>query len=105
MKAIQIVAVLCIAALIGTAIVSLTSAQNAAPPAAAKLPFANKVVMISFKSDTEAGATLQNTELKQIGGQTFIVGTDCYPDGWSEGQVVWVAVDDIAQFVEFKDVA
>ena len=105
MKAIQIVAVLVVAALLAAAAASFTSAQNAAAPAATKVPFASKVIMVSFKSDTEAGATLQNTELRQLGGKTFLVGTDVYPEGWSEGQMVWVAVDDIAQFIEFKDVA
>ena len=71
---------------------------SAAPTPAAKSPFEGKILVVSVKSDTEYGPTLENPELKKIGDETFLVGTAFY-DGaqhWSDGRKIWVAVSDVS---------
>jgi hypothetical protein len=70
-------------------------------------PFKGRVVIISSHSDIETGAALHDPVIKKLGEQEFLVGVsvdDGQPDDWQKGHTVWVAIDDIAQLVEFANV-
>ena len=75
--------------------------------AASQKLFTDDVLVISSRSDSSVGAVLQHVEIKRIGGREFLVGTGVDYDvqgNWHKGRMVWVAVEDISQIVEFPDV-
>ena len=52
------------------------------------------------------GAVLEQVRIREIGGQSFLVGRaadDGSENNWQKGQTVWVAVGDVAQMTEFAD--
>ena len=65
--------------------------------------FEGKVLVISVKSHGEYGATLEDVSIKRAGGRDFMVGTSYYEDEtvWSNNRPTWIALDDVAQIVEF----
>jgi hypothetical protein len=68
--------------------------------------FAGKVLVVHCRSHFESGAVLEKVQIRNLGGKSFLVGKgadDGQPDNWHKGHVVWIAVDDVAQMVEFAD--
>ena len=106
MKAVTLSALLCLFAFgmgWGVSLASRSASAQVAAPQVAGLGLQGTVVVVSFRSDPEAGASLERPQIREIGDRLFLVGKDIHPEGWSKGQVVWVSVDDIAQMVEFSD--
>jgi hypothetical protein len=70
-------------------------------------PFKNRIVSISFRSTDEWGAYLQDPEIKKVGEHSFLVGKAVDvggPNNWPVGRVMWVAIHDISQMVEFSSI-
>jgi hypothetical protein len=70
-------------------------------------PFSKKLLVISVKSDPSMGAILQNTCIRKIGSQEFLVGeaADIKQAGeWRKGKTVWISLDGLIQVVEFNSV-
>jgi hypothetical protein len=68
---------------------------------------AGKVVVVSVKSSPTMGATLKQVRVERVGSREFLVGTQVEAgtnDDWRTGRVVWLALDDILQIVEFDSV-
>ena len=76
---------------------------------AAASPFAGKVMMISFKNQSEgAGGCLEKVELRKVGTREFLVGTVVPVDAnYSaiSGKKQWIALDAVLTIYEFKDLA
>lgn len=65
---------------------------------------ADKFLMLSFKSDLETGAYLEQAALRRLGRQEFLVGISLdLGDGedWTAGRRMWIPVDDISMILEF----
>jgi hypothetical protein len=83
-------------------------ARPAAPdarPATPDADFRGKYLVLSFKSDLETAAYLEQASLRRLGRHEFLVGVsvdlgDEYD--WSVGRRMWIPVDDIAMIVEFE---
>lgn len=70
-------------------------------------PLSKKLLVISVKSDPSMGAILQNTCIRKIGGQEFLVGeaADIKQAGeWRKGKTVWISLSSLLQIVEFNSV-
>jgi len=70
-------------------------------------PFSKKLLVISAKSDPNMGAILQNTCIRKIGSQEFLVGeaADIKQAGeWRKGKTVWISLSGLIQIVEFNSV-
>jgi hypothetical protein len=92
--------------LIAAGIHFLSSGGTAAPAPAAENQFAGKILWISCKNGAR-GTVLENVSFRQIAGKAFIVGKCLDSDErgtvnpWA-GALVWLAVDDVVQIMEFK---
>lgn len=84
----------------------MSRADNDQPEGLVDHLLPRNIIVVSTKSSTGHGATLQKVTAKQIGDQTFIVGKAIergHPRDWQKNQTVWINVDDISQFTEFPD--
>lgn len=79
---------------------------QAAPRSAGGEVFAGRAVAITLKSDPEYGIYLEQPLVQRLGQNSFLVGTglDSGIGEWTAGRRLWVAVDDISEIIEFKDV-
>ena len=69
--------------------------------------FVGKVLVVSCRSDGETGAILRDFGVRTFADKKFLVGITVEHDDpayWTSGRTVWIAVDDIAQIVEFDSV-
>jgi hypothetical protein len=69
-------------------------------------PFTGKIVVVTQRSNSSVGATLEDVHLRRIGDQTFIVGKGFAADegkGWYNDRTVWVSLGDVSQVTEFED--
>jgi hypothetical protein len=85
----------------------LAIGQGAKTPPTAVSPFVEKTIITVYaKSSSEMGAVLSNVEVKKLGEHLFLVGKDVGddPEAFYTGQLVWVAIDDVSQIAEFKDI-
>lgn len=69
--------------------------------------FRGGVVLIYLTDPSEmfsGGLAIQNPELTDINGRTFIRGTvPGHMEDWSAGQPIGVALDQVAHYLEFAD--
>lgn len=76
-------------------------------PRGLKTLFRGGVVLLYLIDPTEmfaGGLAIQNPELTEIDGRTFIRGmVPDNMDDWSAGQPIGVALDQVAHYVEFSD--
>ncbi|MEZ6065729.1 MAG: hypothetical protein R3B90_08490 [Planctomycetaceae bacterium] len=70
-------------------------------------PFSGDVLGITLKSDPSFSIYLKQVTIRQLGQGTFLVGVgaDSGAGDWTIERRTWVAVDDIAEIVEFKNEA
>ncbi len=75
--------------------------------------FSGKVLAISIKGADGAGCTIEKVQVRRLGNRSFLVGSLVQsvitkPLGTerkdADGMTVWVAVDEINQIAEFKDI-
>jgi hypothetical protein len=67
-------------------------------------PFAAAIVGITLKSDPSYTVYLKEAEVRRLGQQSFLVGlgADSGTGVWMVGRRSWVAIDDIAEILEFE---
>jgi len=108
MKSILIPSAIVSGLLIVGAIASLAIAQPPRDDVETPLTaYAGKILVISFRSDPESTATLEKVQLRQVAAQRFLVGKavdDGTPRSWNKGATTWVALEDVAQIIEFPNV-
>jgi hypothetical protein len=69
-------------------------------------PFTGKIVVLTQRSNSTLGATLEDVHIRRIGDQTFVVGKGFASEegkGWYNDRTVWVPLNDISQVTEFED--
>lgn len=81
--------------------------QPAAAPVNAEADYTGKVLVISMKGN-RAGGLLETVKVRALGGRVFLVGRltdDGTVKNEFKGVTVWLAVDEVSQIFEFKNVA
>jgi hypothetical protein len=97
------------ALLVGAAGLMLGMVSQADDPqaGAAKLRIEGKIVLVWLRSDPEGSAVLESVEVRQLGDRWFLFGKGADygdPENWQKNLPVWIALDDVAQLVEFADI-
>ena len=68
-------------------------------------PFKGKLIVINSKGRPEVGVVLENAKAQRLGERHFLVGISAdggNPDNWTQGKLVWIAMDDIGIITEFS---
>ena len=99
----KVLALVAVAALVGSLVRSVAVAQERSAPAATDPGLGGQFVSIIKKTGPEKSIDLEKVRVQKLDGRSFLVGVGVdTPDNWQKGKTVWVALDDVSEMTVFS---
>ena len=84
----------------------MLKAEERKPVLTADPDFAGKILLVSTRGHAEGGGAIEKVTTRRIGNEPYLVGKGVDtgdPDNWYKEKMVWIALHDVSQIVEFTD--